>query len=432
MTLITMSQKEIDRYDIIKRLIRKEMNGTEASKLLSLSTRQIRRLKSKVEAKGAKGLIHRNRGGPGNRSIPKEEKSMIVQLIKTLYSDFRPTLASEKLNERNGIKRDPKTIRKIMIEEKLWKPKRAKKGSIHRSWRQRRAHFGEMQQFDGSYHDWFEGRLPKACLLASVDDATGKITKAEFAEHEGVTPVFKFWKSYLKEQGKPRSIYLDKFSTYKMNPRFAEANHDLLTQFQRAMKECNIEPISAHSAEAKGRVERVFETLQDRLVKEMRLEGISTIEEANRFLRDIYIPRYNAKFAVKSRSDVNLHRPLSKKEIKSLEAIFSRHYQRVVNNDFTISFKNTWYQLIKDQPVTVCKKDKVLVEERLDGAICIRLKGKYLSYIVLPERPKKMLHEEFVLAATARGIVKERTCHKPSKNHPWRRFPLNNNKTYAL
>lgn len=397
--LIPMSQKELNRYDIIKRLIRKEINGHKAADLLRLSTRQIRRLKAKIKEYGAVGLIHGNRGKPSNHQIPIKEKKKIVSLLHRHYYDFGPTLAGEKLSEVHHLTRDPKTIRQIMINEKLWQPKTKRQKTEYRSWRQRKLGFGEMVQFDGSYEYWFEDRADKRCLLASIDDATGKIIKAKFGQHEGVFPVFNFWLDYLEKHGKPHSIYLDKFSTYQMTQKIALENHDLKTQFQRALEELHIEPIFANSPQAKGRVERLFGTLQDRLIKELRLNNISTIKDANEFLEKTFIPTFNTKFSVESKTRANFHTQLSLKEQKQLESIFSRQTPRTVQNDFTISFKNQWYQLTKGQPATVCKKDSVIIEERLDGTIQIRLRGKYLNYQVLPFRPKRQT-QPWILAAT--------------------------------
>lgn len=398
--LIPMSQKEIDRYDIIKRLIHREINGTQAADLLKLSTRQIRRLKTKVKKQGAAGLIHGNRGKASNRRISAKEKENIITLLHRHYYDYGPTFASEKLATSHRLKRDPKTIRQIMIEQKLWQPKKKKNGSEYRAWRQRKANYGEMVQFDGSYEHWFENRAPKCCLLAAIDDATGRIIKAKFNQHEGVFPVFDFWLKYLEKHGKPRSIYLDKFSTYKMNQRVALENHDLKTQFERAAAQLQIETISAHSPQAKGRVERLFGTLQDRLVKELRLSNISTLAAANEFLAKVFIPQFNTKFSVKPVSETNLHGHLALTERKQLKSIFSRQTERTVQNDFTLSFKNQWYQLTKEQPATICKKDKIIIEEHMDGCIQIRLRGKYLNYQLLPIRPQKQV-QPWVLAATA-------------------------------
>ena len=284
---ITMSQKEIKKYDIIKKLVNKELNGTETAKILDLSIRQVRRLKKKVMEKGIKGLVHGSRGRTSNRAIPDNEKTKIIKLLHKHYPDFGPLLASEKLDKRHNIQRDKSTIRTIMISEGLWKPKQKKKEK-HRSWRQRKASYGELLQYDGSYEYWFEDRGEKCCLLACIDDATGKIW-AKFDKHEGVEPTFNFWREYIERNGKPYAVYVDRFSTYSMNHKLAKENPDTLTQFQRAMEMgLNVEIVHAKSAQAKGRVEVLFKTLQDRLIKELRLNNISTIKKANEFLKDIY------------------------------------------------------------------------------------------------------------------------------------------------
>ena len=276
MPYISMSQKELNRYDIIQRSLRKEITVQKAGELLNLSERQIYRLRARVKKKGAQGLVHGNRGKSSNRRIPDNEREEIIRLLHQHYYDFKPTHASEKLEENHGIKRDPKTIRQIMIEEKLWIPKKRKKPK-YRCSRPRKEHYGEMQQFDGSYEYWFEDRAPKCCLLASIDDATGKITLAKFVQDEGVFPVFGFWYEYLLTHGKPRSIYLDRLRTY-YNNILPERDEQMLTQFQRAMKELNIKPIVAYSPQAKGRIENLFKTLQDRLIKELRLKNIFDIK----------------------------------------------------------------------------------------------------------------------------------------------------------
>ena len=228
----------------------------------------------------------------------------------------------------------------------------------------------------------------------------GQITHAQFGQDEGVVEVFGFWQGYLEQNGKPRSIYMDKFSTYKMNPRFALENHELKTQFERALTELQIEPITAHSPEAKGRIERLFGVLQDRLVKELRLHDISTIPEANLFLKRRFLPWFNKKFAIPPANPTNLHQTLTVKEREQLPAIFSKQYTRTIQNDFTISFNNQWYQLTNDQSVTVSKQDRVTIEERLDGTIRMKLRGKYLNYRTIPKRiPKK--EYPWVLAAVA-------------------------------
>jgi hypothetical protein len=292
-----------------------------------------------------------------------------------------------------------------MIDEGLWKPRKVKRRE-HREWRQRRSNYGEMQQFDGSYHNWFEGRNEvviglEQCLLLSVDDATSGITYAKFDEHEGVFPVFDFWLKYLRIHGKPMSIYMDRFSTYSMNQKLAKENPDTLTQFQRAMRELRIEPILAHSAEAKGRVETMFGTLQNRLVKEMRLKKINTIEQANEYLLNEFIPWYNTKYAIKPRAKVNLHNKLTTQEKNKLDSIFTKQKTRTIQNDFTINYDTKWYQLTKQQPVTIQKRDKVTIEEKRDSSIKIRLRGKHLNYRPIPKGQKQVKRQiPWVIQAT--------------------------------
>lgn len=423
--ILPMSKKELDRYDIIQRLRRQEINGTAAAELLHLSVRHVKRLKAKVAKSGAAGLIHGNRGKKSGNRIPDEECRQIINLLHKHYYDFGPTLAAEKLGERHRLNRDPNTIKRVMIDEGLWKAPAKSVKSKHRSWRERRSAYGELEQFDGSYEYWFENRGPKCCLLAAIDDAAGRITKAEFAAHEGVFPVFGFWLDYLVKNGKPRAIYLDKFSTYNMNQPLAKENPDTLTQFQRAMSELHIEVIPANSPQAKGRIERLFGTLQDRLIKELRLAGISNAEEANQFLKNIFIPKFNRQFAVAPRSGADLHQPLLVKEQKSLAGILARQSERTVQNDFTFSFNTQWYQLTEKQPATICKKDIVIVEERLDGSVQIRLRSKYLNYQLLPERPKKATTKiPWVIPA---GISTPNSkARKPALNHPWRHSAIFN------
>jgi hypothetical protein len=281
-----------------------------------------------------------------------------------------------------------------------------------------------MEQFDGSYHHWFEDRGEECCLLASIDDATGKITKLKFVDWEGVKPAFIFWKEYMETHGKPLKIYLDRHSTYKINAKSLFDDPNALTQFERAMKDLNTEIIHAHSPQAKGRAERLFGILQDRLVKELRLAGISTIEQANKFVEEEFIPKYNQKFAVIPQKKGNLHKPLNRFEKDNLNKIFSIQDTRIVNNDFTIRFKGKWFQLLETRPTLVLRKDEVLIEERINGSIFISLRNKYLNYIPLPNRPEKINMKIIALTKT-------KPIWKPPSDHPWRRqFILNPQKMY--
>jgi len=411
--LIVMTEKESARYDIIMSLIDGKINGTDASKQIGVTVRHIKRMKAAVIKNKMKGIIHASRGQAGNRKLDVETAENAKKYLKEKYYDFGPLFASEKLAEEHGIKINKESTRQMMIAENLWKPKPRKQPKQRHVWRARKDNYGEMEQFDGSYHVWFGDE--ESCLLLSVDDATGKITHAKFDINESVVAVFQFWKEYFTLNGLPISIYLDKFSTYKVNHKNAVDNKDMITQFERAMNQVGTKPITAHSAEAKGRVERMNGTLQDRLVKELRLAGIATIEDANKFLIK-YIPKFNAKFAVIPKRKKDLHKNLSQTIKSKLPQIFSIQNTRKINNDYTIMFKTQYFQLDEIQPTTVYKKDTVIVEEHLNGEIKINLKEHYLNYKVLPERPKKEIGIK--LPALAR---QKQSSYKPPINHPWRR-----------
>lgn len=416
--LICMSEIELSRYDIIKSLIDGKINGTDASKQVGISIRQVKRLKSRVLEQGAEGLVHKGRGRTGNRRLDPELVKKAERYLKEKYYFCGPTFASEKLSENHGIEINRETVRGMLTNLELWQPKPRRQSGKWHVWRARKDNFGEMEQFDGSYHVWFG--LEESCLLLSVDDATGKITHAKFDINESTMAVFKFWVEYFDKNGLPLSIYLDKFSTYKINHKNAVDNKDMITQFERAMNQVGVKPITAHSAEAKGRVERMFQTLQDRLVKELRLAGITTTEEANKFLKE-YIPKFNAKFAVAPKRRKDLHKKLNLEAKEKLPQIFSIQNQRKVNNDYTVMFKTNYFQLDREQPTTVYKRDAIIVEEHLDGTIKLRLKNYYLNYMVLPARPKKEINIK--LAALTR---QKQGSYKPPIDHPWRKQFLTN------
>lgn len=407
-----MTKKELSRINIIQNLIDGKINGTDASKQIGVSVRHIKRLKAKVIKSGAEGLIHGNRGKEGNRKIDPNIIEKAKEYLKEKYYDFGPTFASEKLDENHDIKIGKEKLRQVMTEMGLWKHKPRKQPKQRHTWRPRKDNFGEMQQFDGSYHVWFGNE--ESCLLLSVDDATGKITYAKFDINESVVAVFKFWTEYFEKNGLPISIYLDKFSTYKVNHKNAVDNKDMITQFQRAMNQVGVKPITANSPEAKGRVERMNGTLQDRLVKELKLANISTIEKANEFLKD-YIPKFNAKFAVIPNRRADLHKPLNKATRVRLPQIFSVQEQRKIMNDYTIRFENQYFQLDQEQPTTVYKKYAVVVEKHLNNEIKINLKGHYLNYRELPERPKKEINVKLVALTNRKP-----SQWKPPADHPWR------------
>lgn len=413
--LITMTPKELSRYGIIQRLIRKEINGTDASLQMRLTIRQIKNIKARVVTLGAQGIIHQSRGRSGNRKLDEQVVEKTKTILKENYRDFGPTFASEKLFEINKIKINKETVRQIMIGLGLWRAKEKKKNKQYRHWRERKEQYGQMEQFDGSYHHWFEDRGEECCLLASIDDATSKITGLHFTDSESVKNAFGFWKRYVEQKGKPLSIYLDRHSTYKQNQKSVFDDEKSLTQFEKTMELLGIKVIHAKCPQGKGRIERLFDTLQDRLVKELRLAGISTMEEANTFVNETFIEKFNKQFSVLPTKKGDLHLPLTEFEKNNFDSLFSVKNYRLVNNDFTVRFKGCWYQLESSQPTLVRPKEKVCIEERISGQLYLCLKGKNLNYRLLPKRPEKITKIPII------ALVKSKPSWRPPPNHPWRK-----------
>lgn len=414
MAEITLTASEQMRYDTIRDCIDENITNKEASVRLGLKIRRVQEIKRAVEKNGKEGAVHGLRGQtPSNATVGAVVEKVEAFFKEKKHQDFGPTFAQEKLAD-TGIPMTVETLRLLMIKKKLWKPRPRRGPQIIRKWRERKDCFGELVQFDGSYHDWFEDD-GEECLLAAIDDATGKVIHAVFENNEGVEAVFRFWKTYVEAYGRPVTIYLDKFSTYKVNHKNAVDNEDFITQFQRAMSELDIRVICANSPEAKGRVERLFETLQDRMVKEMRLRDLKELDEANLYIYEKYIPDHNKRFSVPAKNPVDVHRPLTDDQKIRLPAIFSVQSTRKVNNDYTVQFKTQWFQLEATSGTAVYKRDEVTIEERLDGTIHIRLKEKYLEYHIIPGRPKR---KNVRLPA----LTANKTPKIPPKNHPWRKF----------
>lgn len=401
---IKLTVSEQERYDVIRSCIDGDITNKEASARLGLKIRWVQKLKRAVEKNGESGVVHKSKGQtPPNATPDITVKKVTAFLKQKKHHDFGPTFASEKLANL-GIAMNTETLRLLMIKKDLWKPHPRRGPQIAREWRERKERFGELVQFDGSYHDWFENG-GEECLLAAIDDATGIISHA----------VFRFWRAYMETLRRPIAIYLDKFSTYKVNHKNAVDNKEFMTQFERAMKELEVRVICANSPEAKGRVERLFGTLQDRMVKEMRLADVKKRDEANHFICKKYIPDHNKRFSVPAKDENDAHRPLSDDIRAKLSSIFSIQSKRKVNNDYTIQFKNQWFQLEAKQKTAVYKRDEVIVEERLDGTIHVRLKDTYLEYRKLPDRPKPV----FVPIA---ALTRQKPEWKPPKDHPWRKL----------
>lgn len=413
--VLKVTNQELRKLKVIEEVIERKIKQRKAAKLLGMSVRQIIRLVKRIRREGAKGIVHRLRGKPSNHRYDGNFKEKVIKLCWKKYKDFGPTLAQEKLEELDKLYVNRETLRQWMIVEGLWEL--ARKGREHREWRERRASFGEMIQVDGSHHDWLEGRGPWLVLMGYIDDATGDVF-AKFYDYEGTMPAMESFYGYTKKYGLPHTIYMDRLRAYCGNetPSLEDqlqgkAKHD--SQFERALHELWVEVIHAQSPQAKGRIERLFRTFQDRLIKEMRLAGIKTKEEANRFL-ETYLPKYNRRFSVKARNEANLHRPAPKDQV--LRQILSIQEKRVVRNDHTIRYGTTLYQLLNLKNVKQLKE--VTVQERIDGKFYFVHEEKELPYRELQEPPRKYAPKKEVHPLSAR---KKRF---PSKDHPWKKLCL--------
>jgi hypothetical protein len=389
--ILTMSQKEVDRLKIISQIETKELTVEQGADLMGLSTRQTYRVLKKIKEEGSKGIIHKLRGRKSNHGYPVELKNKVIEIYKAHYSDYGPTLFSEQLVSNHKISIDHETIRKWLRAKAITTSMRKKRP--HRRKRERRSCFGEMLQFDGSHHDWFEGRGAECCLLNCVDDSTGRVY-LKFAESENTQDVLLTLWEYVKKYGIPRSIYTDKYSVYKAEGK--------LTDFGRAMKELNVETIFANSPQAKGRVERVNRTLQDRLVKTLRREGISNIAEANKYVQKRFIGEYNSRFAVNLKVP-DTHRRITGYDLKN---IFCYKTSRQVRNDYTINLAGGYIQLLKGSSPLPRPKQSVTICKWLNGEIHIYFNKQEIKFVQLDEKPGK------------KGY-KVRTV---PKDHPWRRL----------
>lgn len=416
--IISMSVKETERITVMDNLIAKRIKQKHAARQLDLSVRQVQRILKKYKKEGVMALVHKNRGRTGNRAIPNQEKDKILSIIKQHYPDFGPTLASEKLQEIYGISLSEETVRKIMIGANIWTARKRKIENIH-PYRERKSCVGELIQLDGSPHDWFEGRSIPCTLLAFIDDATSRIMDGMFVDHEGTFALFEATRHYLTTYGKPLAFYVDKHSTFKIN-RQATVEEELRdkqaqSQFTRAMDNLGITVIFANSPQAKGRVERLFETMQDRLVKELRLKGISTKKEATGYFREEYIPMHNGKFAVCPKDKANLHKLLLPSD--DLKKIFTIQLKRIVSKDLIVQYKNTRYQLVPSNGYKYTLRNAaVTVTEDRNGILTFNYKNMAIPYQITI---KEVTINKLVQVVSSKEFT-ERRVYIPSVNHPWR------------
>lgn len=413
--MIRMSVKEAKRVGVVEQVVKGEITQIYAGKILGITDRQVRRVEVRYKNEGIEGLIHRSRGKEGHNRL--EEKEKILKIYHNKYPDFSPVLASEMFWEIDKIRINKETLRTWLVKEKeehWWRRKKRP----HRKWRERRECFGEMAQMDGSHHDWLEGRGPELVLMGYVDDATSE-KFGRFYLYEGTVPAMGSFSKYINKYGVPRSVYLDRHSTYKTTRHqtiFEELNDKkALTQFERAMGELGVRVIHANSAPAKGRVENMFKTFQDRLVKEMRLAGIKTLEEANKFLEK-FLTKYNNRFRVVAKSSVNLHRKKPAEDI--LEKILCIKEEKALHKDSTVRYENKVY-LITDRISN--RVSFINIEKRLDGRIYIKHKDRYLKYKIV--EPSVKVSEQ---------TIKWRKYNKnsrPKKDHPWRTYKSSDYRT---
>ena len=412
--LLEMSVKELNRVEVMQRLSRKQMSQQEAGQILDLSTRQIKRLLRAYRAKGAAGLVSKHRGRKGNNRLPEEVKKRALNLLKTKYQGFGPTLAHEKLVEREKLKLSDESLRKLMIEEGLWKPRKAKKVVVHQL-RERRACFGELVQIDGSPHDWFEGRAPACVLLVFIDDATGQLVQLLFVESESFFSYCQAAESYFKQYGKPVAFYSDRHGIFRVNVPSRGAG-EALTQFGRAMQELDIQIICAHSPQAKGRVERVIQTLQDRLPKELRLRSISNMTQGNAYLPE-FLADFNQRFAVQPRSSVNAHRSLTAKD--DLARILTWQETRTLSKDLTLQFHKTVYQIQTNRPSYALRNAQVTVCVNAQEELTLLYHGKALPYSIYNHQAKQA--EVVSPKQLDAALQPKRLPPIPAPDHPWRK-----------
>ncbi len=416
---LTLSNREKDRIEVMERLIRKEIKNSDAARLLGISTRQIKRIKKKYRMEGIIALAHKNRGKTSNNKIPESKINQALDIIESNYPDFGPTFALEKLEKYHGINFSAETLRKAMITKKLWKSKSRRKAHVHQP-RLRRSSEGELIQLDGSEHRWFEDRGPMCTLIAYIDDATSKLLHCEFAGSESLWAYFNSFNKVLLNFGKPVALYSDKHTVFNVNctknGSAGPGDSHNPTQFGRAMKELNIELINANSPQAKGRIERSFGTLQDRLVKEMRLKGISNIEQANIYLPE-FLEEFNQKFSVKPANTDSAYRKLQANE--DLNKILTIKETRILSKNLTCQHNNITYLIQTNQSAYLLRKAKVVVSASQNGAVLITYKSKSLNYSIINKvEIRRPLSRKEVNQKVDEAITKNRKYYSPPLTHP--------------
>ena len=413
MGVLTLSTRERKRLELLSRVKEGVLKLVKAAELVGLSYRQMKRVWKRYWEEGDVGLAHRGRGRASNRRMDRGFRKRVLERYEKQYPDFGPTLASEYL-AKEELRIDHETLRRWLLEEGLWQKKRRRQK--HRQWRERRAHRGELIQMDGSHHDWFEGRRGWAVLMVLIDDATNR-TYARFYEAEDTKAAMDILGRYMRRYGMPQALYVDHDSIYECT-REARIDEDLRgegpqTQFNRAMKVLAVDVIPANSPQAKGRVERRHGVFQDRLVKAMRLLGISTLETANLYLDDTFLPDLNRRFTVASRDRGDLHRPIPAGV--QLKDVLCFEESRVVQNDWTVRWRHRDFQIARQHETLHLARGTITVRERLDGSVALLYRGARLQFKELTARPARPC-----VAPTHKPVVP----WTPPADHPWRKSLL--------
>ncbi|MCC7136742.1 MAG: ISNCY family transposase [Nitrosomonas sp.] len=416
-----MSEREVKRSQILDRLKEGKISQQEAAQQMDISTRQVRRLARRYQQEGLTGLISKKRGYASNRRLDETLRATAITLIGAHYSDFGPTLACEKLVELHGIQLSVESTRQLMITGGYWKTRRGGGVCAHPI-RERRARFGELIQIDGSPHDWFEGRGERCTLLVFIDDATGKLTQLRFMPTETTLGYMEVLHDHILAHGLPVALYSDRHSIFRINAVDADAEAE--TQFSRAARELCIECIHAHSPQAKGRVERANQTLQDRLVKEMQLTGINDMDTTNAWLPG-YIADYNRRFAVNPKDMSDAHLPYTGTR-ETPTSILSVQVTKILLKNLTCQHKNKLLQVITTGTELGLRGAKVTVHEHFDGSQELLWKKRKPVYSTMdkPQRQSPVADGKSVNAQVDKAVARRNTGNKPASNHPWRNMPV--------
>jgi Helix-turn-helix domain len=421
---INLSQRDRDRLRVLHELEQGHLQQIEAARRLRLSARQIRRLAARLQQEGDRGLVHRLRGRISNRKIPEQQQQRALrQLRRPCYAGFGPTLAAEHL-ARNGIVLSRETLRKWMSQAGLWRPRKARLKALH-VWRPRRAAFGELVMLDSSPFPWLEDRAPACHLIALIDDATSRVW-GRFAAHDSTEENLRTLQGWLQRWGRPLALYTDKNSMF-LTSRPVQWEEQLQglparTQFGRALEELDVQWIAAHSPQAKGRIERLFGTLQDRLVKEMRVGQITTLKQANRFLEITFWPFWEQRFTVKLAWSSDAHRALQHGH--RLEEILSVRMTRTVASDHTVKWDGQRWGVPREHVCVGLRGARAEIERRLDGSHWLRFRGRYLPLVACPApgcASPSGLRPAGLAQPRIQAPKEIRPAYHVPPGHPWRR-----------